>query len=504
MIKCVEIFKYLREFFVRAFFVGFLFLGTIFVFTLPPFQVPDESTHWLGAIHRIKAFGATEGKKICSRAFSLPDYLISAPVSFNYSTKVHTGLYEKIRKMKRSCLDRDPIVYGNVGTYFMVAISTFLIDRYDVASRQTLIAFFLARLIAGFCMALVFYRFYRVSQESYGFMPPGTLIAAVFLCSPLFVQQSFGVNADVIVNIMAVSLATIFIAGSRPRYMDLALATTSGIVVAATKPIMAPFMLLLPIAGILLFSRYGEESDRKRYANRRGGSILIGVVMAFASFLFFLKNIGIDSISSTYIGGINAAKQLEYSIANPIEVGTIMVFRVLGMFNVRGLTGPLGWLDTPVSRSVTGWWAVLLFAAIVVEVVFIFVCRRDLRGQSLSPNLLSMRGKALLVDISGLICFFLGLGLSMLAVVFALYLAWTPVGADGVLGVQNRYFFPFFIVLPLILAIFVRPYHFLANSSGVARCSTKSLVSFALVILMALGLMIYSCHVYVDLARRFY
>lgn len=498
-VKLLEV----REWLIKLFFFAFLVLGTIFVFALPPFQAPDESTHWRAAVSRIKAVTVKKGERICSKALSLPDYLISASVSFHYSNKVPTGRYQRIKRMKESCIDQQ-VVYGNVGTYFMVALASLIVDRYDSVPRQALIAFFLSRWIGGLCLALILLRFYVVSRRLYGFAVPGTLPGAVFLASPLFVQQSFAVSADVVVNIMAVALATVFISAKRPGYLDLGLAFIFAIIVAATKPVMAPFMLFLPLAGLLLIGGCKKVADQEADSIRRLLVILLAVSTALACCIFFLGSVGIDSLSSSYISGIDASRQLEYSLANPVQVGLMLFWKIVSLFNVYWLTGPLGWLDTPVSRWVINSWMLLLLTAAVMEVVFLFSCRYGQKKTAILVDGVESRKMLLLSDFFGVVFFLSAMIPSMLLIVFALYLAWTPVGEAGVLGVQSRYFLPFFIVAPLILAVFVRPCHFQADSSGLNQCKKVSLTSLVTLILVTLGIMMYSCHVYVDLARRFY
>ena len=122
--------------------------------------------------------------------------------------------------------------------------------------------------------------------------------------------------------------------------------------------------------------------------------------------------------------------QLAYVLSQPFEaLKTILHAPVVNAWDyLSTMVGRLGWMDAPLPTWVIVTVLVLLGALALID--------RGIEGTQPRPLGALQRGGSLLLFVAG-----------MFAVCASLYLAWTPVGARFVEGVQGRYFLP---LLPLL------------------------------------------------------
>lgn len=122
--------------------------------------------------------------------------------------------------------------------------------------------------------------------------------------------------------------------------------------------------------------------------------------------------------------GANPAQQSAFVLDHPLYALSVWLSASwsFGDFYLRSAMGVLGWLDTPLPD----WVLILLWLSLALVAI-----------SQASPVSIAQRVLAVGIVAANSLC-----------VIAALYLAWTPVGADHVEGVQGRYFLP---LLPLLL-----------------------------------------------------
>lgn len=400
-------------------------LGIVVSFLLPPFQAPDEGAHWGVAVRRIHALLSDEGKT-CAPALGLSDRLHAGRLMFNPEAKWKTGQISRLDGADAACEEHE-IGYGNTLTYPGAVGAHLLFDLVRSDGSGALKAFFAARLLHGLLILALLARLAFLARALPGPVPGLALLMAV-ATTPLFVQSSFTVSADVVTNASVLALVNLLLAGPRVAWVDLAVAALIGYVGAVTKYTNAPVFGALGLACLLL---YGVKATRPRLAGGLGIALAITCVIAFASVSSSLNLNGQQDPS------IDAAKQVQYVLEHPGHFASIMIDVLDQLTNPRPWLGPLGWLDTTVPDSGFRLWRSLANAAVVIDLLAVITLLPPLRAAAQRARL---PGRARLgLAYAGIVA---GIVLGVVGPAFAMYLAWTPVGFDGLMGFQRRYCFP--------------------------------------------------------------
>ncbi len=121
--------------------------------------------------------------------------------------------------------------------------------------------------------------------------------------------------------------------------------------------------------------------------------------------------------------------QISFILAQPLRYLTIFIVSLAGKLEdiVRQLIGVFGWLDTPLP----GWAYVLSYAAIAL--VSVLDRNKQIR--------LGLDSKLIILTV---------ITLGTVLIFTGLYVKWTSVGGDFIMGVQGRYFIPLFFLFWLL------------------------------------------------------
>jgi hypothetical protein len=400
-------------------------MGIVVSFVLPPFQAPDEGAHWGVAVRRVHGLFSGEGKT-CAPALSLPDRLHAGRMMFNPEAKWKTGQISRLDNADTACEEHE-IGYGNTLTYPGAVGAHLLFDLVRSDGIGALKAFFATRLLHGLLILALLARLAFLARALPGPVPGLALLMAV-TTTPLFAQSSFTVTADVVTNASVLALVNLLLAGPRVAWVDLAVAALIGYVGAVTKYTNAPLFAALGIACLLL---YGAKGKRPRIAGGLGGALALTCVVAFVSVSSSLNLNGQQDPS------IDAARQVQYVLDHPGHFAAIMIDVLDQLTNPRPWLGPLGWLDTTVPDSAFRLWRSLANIAVVIDLLAVITLFPPLRA---AVQRAGLQGTARLgVAYAGIVA---GIVLGVIGPGFAMYLAWTPVGFDGLMGFQRRYCFP--------------------------------------------------------------
>ena len=403
---------------------------------LPAFSVPDEASHWGSALSRLSMMKTGEAK-ICSRTAALVGALPA--VAFDFKQKARTGVYQSIATVEPACVIND-IPYGNVLTYAPVGLVQLVFRSVDSDGIHAVRGFFLARFTAGTMILLLLWRLVVVAGRRYRTVVPGLLSVLAFVMSPLFIQQSFATSADVIVNACAIQLATVFIAGNLVAWGDLLLLLVIGLVAADTKPVIAPLLLGFALAPLWLFPPSGGSRDRRHFI------AAVGILLTLACAAFTALAMTAHQFASTHDPAINIKGQIAFMLANPLHLPRITWDTTATFINGNLFTDPLGWLDTPLPADFRQKWGNILKFAMSTD----FLIALLLIGRRLKDSRPTVRATARIVTVyAGLITMVFA---SVFAVAVVMYLVWTPVGWNGLAGIQPRYLIPSIILGLMMLA----------------------------------------------------
>lgn len=494
--------------------LGFLVLGISLATLIPPFQIPDENTHWHLVSSRL-AFTKSPS------APCLPFIDLVKPFSFTPEShvsrthKLPRDAFAAVANQKPVCTPKRRM-YGGLFTYPGALAA--LTMRDGDGPVEMLRAFHVARILQGLMVLLTLWRLAVLTSRR---MSGGTLAITAFLFSGLAVQESFGVTADGAQLAFATALCSIMLAWDRLRLFDAILFAVVGWAAMTSKPFLLPAIIPAVFTGFVcarsngisagLWTRLRDFVKLFRPCRRPDVARLFVWLSAFLCVVSVWSSLADFGTVPTKF---NSAEQKKFLLAHPL------VFLVDAPLSLRAIfddladyTGPLGWLDAPVSQGTVGCWKLLLWTAFVVELALlsprigraVATLVRRLRSTGDQASVATSSGSTLTRGLAVLAVFVAAL-LCLYVAMLPLYLVWTPTGGHELHGFQTRY------VLPNIVLLIGAAFAFLSSqfptqpetgdaaSSGVAATATAAVISviFGLIAISLLG------HYYWDLGLRYY
>jgi uncharacterized membrane protein len=166
---------------------------------------------------------------------------------------------------------------------------------------------------------------------------------------------------------------------------------------------------------------------------------------------------------------------------------------------------PLGWLDTPIRSWSKSYWYWFLETFFIFDIIglLLVVTKKIIDKDSLSKKFISSFFSFLSLSLTTYLGAFL--------IVLTLYLTWTTVGAEGVSGLQGRYFLPIFALIPVFIGgLLISPFSedsYQINNLEKISLSEKNahtlsnLVAITSVIIIGLSFL---SIIYTDLIRRWW
>lgn len=440
----------------------FLILGGIFTFYLPPFQAPDEFVHWDTAVHKSKIVLGEE-KKHCGMEFQLLQYLGVSQLPFHANHKVTTGRFEALRQTQTNeCKGPSEVAeYASLISYPQVILGKLLTVGERVDLKSALFSFYLSRLFAGLIIFLPFARFLYICRRD-RFIQPGILSAWAIFLSPIAVQQSFAITADVVTNAFIVSQITLVLLRSHLNAIDYIFYALFGLAAAATKPVILPISALYILCVSLsqyLKKRRGITPLLSTQSKNRYGMIVGAIVSSVA--LIVLLTFDKEGAYKR-LPGVNPVSQMDFILSNPLSSLLLLMNSTLDFLQLSTFGSPLGWLDTALSESTIQNYQYLLFMTLSLDIgiglaassIAIRRCSNLQRAvQSSLINFLPNLGV-----ICGSLCMGLLSGLAM-------YISHTKAGGERVEGLQARYFIPIIACITSCLIALFPALHFEKNDA---------------------------------------
>jgi uncharacterized membrane protein len=409
--------------------------GCLFLLVIPPLQTPDEATHFL------RAYEVSEGKFISQKVNNVTgDYLPASiqltfnqlegkdPIQFHGEKKYDLRRTKSslvsipLQKEKKMFYDTSSAsVYSPIG-YIPQALTILLSRVFD---SPVIVMIYLTRIANLLVWIGIVYLSIRI------FPWKKWAVAGVALL-PMMVAQSISPGADV----MTIGMGLLFSAAVvstlakeqllSPRKI-LIILFISGIAMVASKQIM---LILLPL--VLLIPRQYFTAMRLNTSLLKWGVIAVPILM------FIVWSLATADVSSnlSQIGNKqNTVGQIKYLLHEPWQF-FIVLFNTFfftwgdGVFNT--LIGNFGWVDTPLA-------ALFKNIGYVMVTFYIFV---NYDGRE-AKKLISQKQRRV----------FLFIALAYLvAVCGALYVYYSPLQFEIIVGIQGRYLYPvLFLLVPAFL-----------------------------------------------------
>ena len=418
----------------HVFLVLALIYGLSFLIVTPPFQVPDERNHFLKA-YQIST-GQLTGVKEQNR---VGGYIPFAVDSFSdYHSGMRGNMYAKTKastiwNLRNLELVEDQLVFvdfPSTGKYSFVNYipqSLSILVLRHLFSEVFWIYYGTKLLTLTFWLVCIAFAIYTIPFHKWLFT------ALALLPMSLYINSS--VSGDVVTNAAAFILIAwlLKLAYGEPqvRIKDIAVLSILMVVLASTKLVYTPMLLLFILIPIRKFS------SRLTYLSSSG--ILLLLTVGTALFWYYTM----DSIYTPYSDynpafredlnikeGVNMKAQMQFLGQNPTHIFTVLHNAMGGTFAMvyEGYIGTFGWLDTRLPLwLIKSSYLILVFIAIT------------------EPGHSSIK-----ITGSNRLVLLLGFCLILSMIILTLYLTWTYVGADYV-HLQGRYLIPIMPLLFLVL-----------------------------------------------------
>jgi uncharacterized membrane protein len=488
----------------------FFTIGIVFSLLIPPFQVPDENAHWYAAYQRSEQlFNPTfDPQKDCLFANSLPSHFETARISFAGDQKTDGSFYRSLPKMKKHCYEFK-LGYGNVLTYPGVIFARVFNIKENLRSERNFQTFILSRFFQGIIVVLALLRLCFLFSKSNQIQPGLSTFFAFFL-SPLMIQQSFAVSADTIFISLSAYLVILVLYFKKLNYFDWLAIFLLSVSCALTKPPQIVLLLTALFFGYLL-SKNSKNTDKSKLKINYYTALFVGIATILASAWMTYKNIFPDSMNPNSLSfqgegrNISASLQLKFFFED-INRGVSNICNSLNQyFDFEILMSPLGWLDTPIRSWSKSYWYWFLETFFIFDIIglLLVVTKKIIDKDSLSKKFISSFFSFLSLSLTTYLGAFL--------IVLTLYLTWTTVGAEGVSGLQGRYFLPIFALIPVFIGgLLISPFSedsYQINNLEKISLSEKNahtlsnLVAITSVIIIGLSFL---SIIYTDLIRRWW
>lgn len=393
----------------------FVILSIFFTIALPLYRIPDEGAHF------IRAYEISQGHMLTSHkdgvpGRELPQNLIPIQVSNGPNIRWY-NVFSASNEIVGYDMDKEFYAFPGSAlyspmSYLPQSIGIFIVKLF---TNNVILIAYGGRLFNWLFVLIITY-------FSIKFIPIGKNIILMITLLPMNIHQSILLSPDGIINTLTVLMVAfvfnIYAKREKMNKKKLILMYLLIIGISLYKIVYVPFCLLLFIIP--------KESFLSK-VNYYKHVIVTGI-------LVLITSMGWLAISSRYLiefnPGVEGGSQIKFILLHPIRYIYILIKTVLinGESYFYTLLGShLGWLDINVNHVI-----LLIYTALFAVVVF---CDGDKIIMKIN-----MKNILLLGSVSVL---------TFLLIMTSLYIQWTKVGNDIILGIQGRYFIP--LLLPICI-----------------------------------------------------
>ena len=413
--------------------VGIIF-GGIFIVITPPLQGPDEQSHFL------QTYMITEGNFINNPDDTYPVSLKSTYKTVFYNDDIRfkpTEKYESYRTKDALSIKLSPSIRETSSGYLQrtnyaptnyipQSIMVFLGKLFGLSP---VLLTYLARIGGLVVWLLMVYFAIKIT-------PIGKWAFFVVAILPVSMFQAAVVSADTLsFALLFVFLALIIkitTSNKENTKLQITILSIITILLSLTKFIM---ILFIPLIFLIIIK---NKTNKSFFKNLDYKHLLWILPTLFISALFAKKwsVLSAGSVSSEGVpNGVNPGIQISNIFHHPTEF--IYAFWNTNFFTwgdnmVRSTIGNFGWSDTPMSLSF-----------LVLGYIIVFIALTGNRGSDFELLKNNLRKITRLASSVLALIFFL-------LVCLALYIYYTPVNFNIIVGLQGRYFYPIFIIMVVV------------------------------------------------------
>lgn len=414
------------------FIVAALFFGGLFIVAVPPLQTPDEATHFL------RAYQIAEGKFISQNVNGVTgDYLPSSiqktftvlekdgPIQFNSNKKYHhrqtkAALFDvPLNTSERQFYDISSASSYSPIAYLPQSVGIFIAKLFD---SPVVVMLYIVRLCNLLFWVGVLYAAIRL-------FPWKKWAVAGIALLPMVVAQSASAGIDGV----SVGSGVLFLAAICYLYAKneaLSLKVAAGVILLATVMVLSKQVMIALLPLLFLLRRSQFENLRKYWL-----FIALGVMVPLAMFAIWTLLVPEVSQSASQIqNGQNTAEQVKFVIGAPWQFAEALYYTFFFTWGDgiwTSLMGNFGWVDTPLP-------SMFIVAGYVGLAIYLFA-----NYETVTLGRIMSKYRRWLLAL-------LALGYGLL-VCLAMYVLYSPLKYDIIVGIQGRYFFPVLFLLIVIL-----------------------------------------------------
>lgn len=395
-------------------------LGLLYLIFMIPGHVPDETAHMIRAYDVSKGHIITPIDENGNSSIEIPQKLND----FNYNEIASYNEFIERASEDNGYEETENIISTAQGYSFIMYIFSglgFFIAR--ILSINVVLGIILGRI-------LNFIFFLILAYLAIKKIPFGKLVYAVYMLTPMNLQQVTSISADAFINsilfyYIAFSIYMIF---KKEKLSKKEIITY--IILTAIAGIVKMVYVLIAGVGFLIVKRKDLKVKNKVIIILL--TILIGGVSTLGALFISGKYTSTNGAVDTYAKEFNvdANRQLGEMINNPTRaIKALKTDWLNGQkeYIFMAIGSQLGWLEIRPAETIILMYIILLIIATIAEK---------------NEYQFDLKSKIWLILIS--------IGIVLL-VEYAMYTTFTPVGAEFIGGVQGRYYIPIYILLLLCL-----------------------------------------------------
>ena len=395
-------------------------LSIAFAIFILPLHVPDEASHILRAydisLGNIFTKFDEQGNSTCTVIKEFENITIKKVGTYSNLSKLiqkETNYEDTIQDVS-SAQSYSPLLYIGPSFGFLISRTTGLNIFYGI---------YLGRLFN----VLIFLTLGYFSIKK---IPFGKLLLVVCLCMPMMLQQVASCSADSILNTVLIYFI------SHILYMifkEEKITLKDRIVLYILTALIATFKCVyLLVAGIFFIGIFKKKEERKQFIKTSIIMVIIGAIFAFSWLLIDSKYTSTSLNIKLYIENenINPERQIDYIKNNPLDFIKLLTEKYVN--NTKAVS------DEAIG-SVLDLYYIKINPLIILAFSGILILSAISEKSKFE---LSKKSKIWILSIIFAIT---------LLVYIVMYINYTPVGSNDIIGVQGRYYSPLVVLVLMCL-----------------------------------------------------
>lgn len=390
-------------------------IGMCFIMLLTPGFVADETAHGY------RAYDISIGNLITPKDKNGISHTF-IPVQLDFRDREEFNTYKEFEeKIKQEANYEETVEVANPAKSYSPVLYIFSSISFALArilGWNPLLAIYLGRILNYIFFLIIAYMGIKK-------IPFGKFVLFVYLLNPMVIHQAASISADSLINSICIGyivyLLYLWKNKETINKKQKIIVSILSVIVASIKYVYFPLVFLT----LLLLDKKKKISNKNSYI-----FVLIILSIAIALGMYFLGTgyNNFDSWSQMY--KVDATGQIKQIITNPlyyIQVLAHSIEEYAQIFIYQFAGSSLGWLDIKVNSGIT-----LLYIIMMIVTPF------------LEKNKIELKRKQKLLLI--LVAIMIGL------IIFTgMYITYSTLGGNIILGVQGRYFIPCLILILLTM-----------------------------------------------------